>query len=104
MHPERLLANAAALGRIIDRLRSFVHVAQTARRKSHSGLVSSLKKSERSHPYGRKEYQPPDCGRANPKENSTKQQCRAESDRAEAQAALLPARTDVRGRGDAIAS
>jgi len=104
MHPERLFANPAELGRIIDRLRSCVHVAQTARRKSHSGLVSSLKKSERSHPDGRKEYEPPDCGRAKPKENSTEQQCRAERHCAEAQAALLPAGTDIRDWGDAIAS
>lgn len=84
MHAERLLANPAALGRILDRLRSFVHVAQTARRKSHSGLVSSLKKPERSHPDGREEYEPPDCGRAKSKDNCSEQQCRAECHCAEA--------------------
>jgi len=84
MHPECLFANPVELARIIDRLRSFVHVAQTARRKSHSGLVSSLKEPERSHPDGREEYQPPDCGRAKPKENSTEHQGRAESHCAEA--------------------
>lgn len=96
MHPESLSANPAELGWIIDRLRSVVHVALTARRKSHSGLVSSLKESERGHPYGRKEREPPDGGCAKQEESSTEQQRRTEGHGAKTQAVLLAAGTDVR--------
>ena len=100
MHAHRLTANPPELLRILDRLRPVVHVALTARRESHSGLVSCLKEAKRGHPQRCTQCQPPDRRRAHPEEDAGNEQRRAEGHEAEAQAVALTAGTDVRGWGD----
>lgn len=101
MHAQRPPTNPPQLVRILDRFRSAIHVAPTARRESHSGLVSSLKETQRGHPEQRKECESPDTGRAKRQEDSTEHQGGTERHDAEAQAALPAARTDIRDGGDA---
>lgn len=101
MHTQRLPANPPQLVRILDRIRSAIHVAPTARCESHSGLVSSLKETQRGHPEKRKECESPDIGRANQVEDSAEHQGGTEGHDAETQAALPAARTDIRDGGDA---
>lgn len=100
MHAHRLTANPPELVRILDRLRSVVQVALTARRESHSGLVSCLKEAQRGHPHRWKQCEPPDLRRANPEQDAGNEQRRAEGHEAEAQAVALTAGTDVGGWGD----
>lgn len=100
MHTQRLTTNTLQVRRILDHLRAAIHVALTARRESHSSLVSSLEEAQRGHPEKRKECESPDTRRAKRKENSTEHQCRTERHGAEAQAALLAAPTDIRDGGD----
>jgi len=57
------------LGGIGDRLRAVIHVAQTARRKPHSGLVAGLKDAERANPDRPEEYHPPAARRVNNNED-----------------------------------
>lgn len=99
MHAQRLPANPPQLVRILDRFRSAIHVAPTARRESHSGPVSGLKETQRGHPEQRKECESPAMGRATPKEDSAEHQGGTEGHDAEAQAALPAAWTDIRDRG-----
>jgi hypothetical protein len=104
MHAQSLPANPLEVGRILDRLRSVVHVAQTARRESHSGFVASLKEAQRGDPHQWKHCEPPDRGHIEAKEDAAEQQCRAEGDHARAQAVPLTAGTDVRDSDDATDS
>lgn len=100
MHAHRLTANPPELLRILDRRRSVVQVAQTARCESYSGLVSCLKKAERGHPQRWKQGEPPDRRRAQPEQDAGNEQRRAEGHEAETQAVALTAGTDVGGWGD----
>lgn len=100
MHAHRLTANPPELLRVLDRLRSVVHVALTARRKSHSGPVARLKEAQRGHPQRWKQCEPPDRRRAHPEQDAGTEQRRAEGHKAEAKAVALTAGTDVRDRSD----
>src|SRR5688572_13662898 len=104
MHAQSLPANPPEVGWILDQLRSVVHVAQTARRESHSGFVASLKEAQRGDPQQRKHCEPPNLGRPEAEEDATEHQRRAEGDHAEAQAMPLTAGTDVRDWDDATDS
>jgi hypothetical protein len=50
MDPQCLTPHLRQLSRLFDWTGTLVHVALTARRKPHSGLVASLKKPERAQP------------------------------------------------------
>ena len=71
MHDASLTSNPAALGRMSNWLSTPVHVAQTARREFHSGLIPSLKETQPGDPEGRKEYEPPTPWRSETKEDAT---------------------------------
>ena len=101
MHAQRLTADPPQLIRILDRFRSAIHIALTARRESHSGLVASLEEPQRGQPEKRKECESPDIGRAKRVEDPGEHQGGTEGHDAEAHAALPAARTDVRDGGDA---
>ena len=47
-----LTADSGALGTVIDRFRTRIHVAQTARREPHSRPVAGLEVPERGHKEG----------------------------------------------------
>jgi hypothetical protein len=71
VHEASLTSNLAALGRIGNWLSTFVHVAQTARREVHSGLISSLKETHQADPERRKEYKSPTPWRSETEEDAS---------------------------------
>ena len=50
MNGASLAPDLSQLGRITNRLRTVIHIAQTARREPYSGLIESLKHAERPEP------------------------------------------------------
>ena len=102
MHPQRLPLNPPELGCIGDRAgsRSIVHVAQTARRKPHSGLVASLKEPERADPEWKECHEPPGPRRADGEEQHDQHPGPRQRYDTEPASPLLAARSDVGNDGD----
>lgn len=99
MNPQRLAPNLRQLSRRLNRTGSIVHVAQTARREAHSGLVFGLKEPECAQP-DRQECDHPrraGCVKTNQKQNENGRG--AERNEPEPAPLRLPLRSDV-GNGD----
>jgi len=98
MDPHRLTTNPPELGGIGDRAgaRSIVHVAQTARREPHSGLVSRLKESERAQPQRKECEEAPGARCAQDYQQDHEQRGCGERDESESTPLRLTAWSDVR--------
>jgi len=86
------------------RLRSIVHIAQTARREAHSGLVSSLKEPERADPEWKQCDEAPGTRCAQSNQQNDEEGGAREPDKTQPTPLRLAARSDVRDEGDASAS
>jgi hypothetical protein len=102
VHDASLTWNLAALGRIGNWLSTVVHVAQTARREVHSGLISSLKETHQADPERRKEYKSPTPWRSETEEDASEQGSGHQGHDAQSLALLLAARTNVRDVLDGV--
>lgn len=102
MHPQRLTPNPPKLGCIGDRAgsRSIVHVAQTARRKPHSGLVARLKEPERAQPERQQGEESPGPRRADGEEQHDQHPGRRQRYDTEPASPLLAAWSYVGNDGD----
>jgi len=96
MDPHRLASNLRQLSRLLDWRGFIVHVALTARREAHSGLVAGLKESQRAEPEWHKRDESPGAGRMRRKEHGHERGRYQKRDKPESTALRLPAGSDVR--------
>ncbi len=78
-----------------DRCNARIHVAQTARREAHSGLVASLKDAERADPGRHKDDEPRRARRSHKEEDDGKESSGSERNDPQSEAGSLAARADV---------
>jgi len=91
----RLPAHLHQLRRIGDWCNARIHVAQTARREAHSGLVASLKDAERADPRRHKEDEPRGARRVKKEEDDGKEGSGSERNDPQSETGSLAARADV---------
>ncbi len=78
MNRAGLTSHLRHLGRIGDRRSARIHIAQTARREPDSGLVASLKDSQRANPQRHEQRHPPDVWRTESEEHASEEDRGAE--------------------------
>lgn len=100
MNRAGLTSHPRQLHRIGDRRSACIHIAQTARRKSDSGLIARLKDPQRADPQRHDQSQPPSAAGTDSEEDDTEEEGGAERHEAESQTMSLAARADVRSLHD----
>src|SRR5258708_2821687 len=83
------------LRRIGDCCNARIHVAQTARREPHSGLVTSMKDAERADPGRHKQDEPRGARRVKKEEDDGKESSGSERNDPQSETGSLAARADV---------
>ena len=102
MDPQRLASNLRELGRLLNgtRARAIIEVAQTARREADSGLVLSLKESERAEPERKEREQAPRARCVHADQENNEEGGYPKRDQPEPAPLRLAPRSDVRNGGD----
>ena len=105
MDPQSLASNLRELGRLLNgkRARAIIEVAQTARREANSGLVSSLKESERAEPERKEREQAPRPRSGQSHQEDDKRRGASERDEPKPAPLRLAPRSDIRDDGDDLA-